>query len=199
MRKRLDQVNRWAAWLLVLSVAWTGAWSAPLPLPVPVKSGGTFTHTPEGGQPQVTEGYEVGGKAYKVAGGKAVSDAFGITVAWVSWPMNILQPIGLASSGAAPAPADTLDGRTADVFDLDTARVDPATLAMIQGMMPLNPQVNAAKGRIWIDQQTGGLLKLTLDYQGEFKDSSSGKSLGAVSGHAEVAVTQVGQVKVSLP
>ena len=44
---------------------------------------------------------------------------------------------------------------------------------MIKGMLPLSPGVTSAKGQVWLDQATGALLKLVLDYEGEFKDSSS--------------------------
>ena len=131
--------------------------------------------------------------------GKAVSDELGITMAWASWPMDVLQPLGLASAGSMSAPAETLDGRPAEVYDLDTARVDATTLGQIQAMLPLNPRPDLAKGRIWIDQQTGGLLKLTLDYVGTFKDPTTGKSLGTANGHVEIVVTQVGKVTVRLP
>ena len=131
--------------------------------------------------------------------GKAVSDELGITMAWASWPMDVLQPLGLASAGSMSAPAETLDGRPAEVYDLDTARVDATTLGEIQAMLPLNPRPDLAKGRIWIDQQTGGLLKLTLDYVSTFKDPTTGKGLGTANGHVEIVVTQVGKVTVRLP
>jgi hypothetical protein len=58
--------------------------------------------------------------------------------------------------------------------------------------------IASVSGKIWVDQQTGALLKAVLDYQAEVTDSS-GNDQGSGSGHVEITVTQVGNVTVALP
>jgi hypothetical protein len=59
--------------------------------------------------------------------------------------------------------------------------------------------VTAARGQVWLDQQTGALLKASLVYEVEIKDLVSGKGIGSGAGQVELTVTQVGAVTVQLP
>jgi hypothetical protein len=52
---------------------------------------------------------------------------------------------------------------------------------------------------VWLDQQTGALLKANLTYEMDIKDLGTGKVLGSGTGQVEIMVTQVGSVTVQLP
>ena len=103
--------------------------------------------------------------------------------------------------GPAANGEDTIDGRSADVFTLDTANVAPSQLTMVQSMTsftPNSPIVTAASGTAWIDQKTGALLKLNLDYTDGLKDAQ-GNVTQATKGHIELTISKVGAVTVNLP
>jgi hypothetical protein len=65
-------------------------------------------------------------------------------------------------------------------------------------MPGIGPQVTSVSGKVWVDQQTGTLIKALLDYKAEVSDSG-GNPQGTGSGHLEIIVTQVGKATVSVP
>jgi len=156
------------------------------------------TSTPEGGSPAVTEGYLIGDMNYLASGGQIQEDIFGIQMIWLSWPLEVLMPLSAASLGSEAIGSEEVNGRMADKYLIDTAKADLTSLEMLQRMLPMNPLVSEAHGTIWVDQETGGLLKLNLDYAGTFKDLS-GNVVGSAPGQIEIVVSQVGNVAVSLP
>jgi len=154
--------------------------------------------TPPGGSPVTTEGYLIDETNYLVSGGITQEDIFGIQMIWLSWPLDVLGPLGMAGMGAEAQGSEAISGRSADKVAIDTAKADPASLEMAKGMMPLNPEISEAHGTIWLDHETNAMLKLVIDYIGAFKDSS-GNMVGSTPGHIEIVVSQIGQVMVSLP
>ncbi len=58
---------------------------------------------------------------------------------------------------------EAIDGRTAEVYDVDMAKADPAVLAGVQGF--IGKGVTRAAGKVWVDRETGGLLKANLDLE----------------------------------
>jgi hypothetical protein len=87
-----------------------------------------------------------------------------------------------------------LDGRSAEIYRIDGKLSDDPT-GMMAGM---SFGITAAKGTVWVDAATGGLVKAVIDYQKELKDSS-GAVQGQGSGHQEIAITQIGKITVKLP
>ena len=153
---------------------------------------------PESSSTRGTEGYLVGGVNYLVKDGQAQEDIFGIQMTWLSWPLDVVEPLSLAGMGPEAQGSEVIDGRAADKFAIDTAKANPAGLEMLKGMLPMNPEISEAHGTVWLDQETGGLVKLVIDYTGAFKDAS-GNAVGTGSGHIEITISQVGKVTVSLP
>ncbi len=147
---------------------------------------------------KVTKGYMIGEKNYLVKDGQVQEDMLGITMLWVSWPLDVIQPLTLAMLAPEANGTEDIDGRTAEVYTLDSSKATQAQLDAIKGMMMFNPAPTEAHGTMWVDQATGGLLKLLLDYEVEAKDAS-GAVTGTGKGHLEMGVTKVGAVQVKLP
>jgi len=108
------------------------------------------------------------------------------------WPLNLELVLASGAPGATTAGTETLEGRTAEVSELT------GTDTGISGSSGMVLPVASVSGKIWVDPQTGALLKAVLDYQVDVKDSS-GNDKGNGSGHLEITVTQVGNDTVSLP
>jgi hypothetical protein len=150
------------------------------------------SYTASGGSVTTSEAYLIAGEEYDVMNGVLQPPGAGLTkLAWVMWPLDPTVILGTGASSAQPAGSEVLDGRTAEVYDLDAS----GSMGAVAGVS-LN--VTAVSGRVWIDQETGALLKAELDYQTDVKDAD-GNLAGTGSGRLEMNVTQVGRVTVSLP
>jgi hypothetical protein len=90
------------------------------------------------------------------------------------------------------AGTETLEGRTAEVYAVDSSGSDGGVLGGLE--IP----IRMARGTVWVDGETGALLKAALDYQADVKDTS-GSLQGSGPGHLDIVVTQVGRVSVALP
>ena len=101
--------------------------------------------------------------------------------------------LSVAASGAMPAGQETIDGLSADKYQLEGR---PQALDHIRPLMNLG----AARGTVWLDRQTGALLKAVIDYREHFTEArGSTKVIGTGDGHVEMMVTRVGRVTVKLP
>lgn len=158
-----------------------------------------LTYTDQDGEP--VEGYIIGDDNYTVDDGELKEGGFGVAMTWAMWPLEPVIMLSLAALGASPAGSEAIDGRSAEVYDVDMAKGDPTVREMIQSM--IGKGVKASHGKVWVDQETGGLLKTILDFEQDIYDLSSDDKdappVGGGSGHIEILVTQVGQVSVSLP
>ena len=149
------------------------------------------------GQSAVTvEGYVVSGRDYEVRPGE-LREALGqVSLDWAAWPLNAVTALAIASTGPEPRGSEAIEGRVTDVYDLDSAQAPPATLEMIRGLL----NVASARGTVWIDRETGALLKADLTYEIEFPDPSKPDNiLGTGGGQVTIAVSKVGGVTVTLP
>ncbi len=149
-----------------------------------------------------TEGYVIGNDDYVVEDGKVQPGGLsGVGLAWAMWQMDPVVILSLAGLGAQSAGTEALGGRTADVFDVDMARADPAVLGTIQAI--IGRGISNGRGKAWVDQQSGALLKTVLDYEQDlydmFASDKNAPPVGHGAGHIEIVVTKVGQVAVSLP
>lgn len=101
--------------------------------------------------------------------------------------------LSAAASGHTPAGQETIDGRPADRYKVEAT---PTALERLRPMMNLT----SARGTVWLDRQTGALLKTTLAYKEMFTEGrGSGTVLGAADGRVEMTVTRVGKVTVKPP
>lgn len=101
--------------------------------------------------------------------------------------------LSAAASGHAPAGQETIDGRTADKYRIEA---NSNALDRIRPMMNLS----FSRGTVWLDRQTGALLKAMLRYKENFTAGrGSDKIIGAGNGHVEMTVMRVGNVAVKTP
>lgn len=158
----------------------------------------TRTYAKGSAPAETTEGYLMndGEAAYTVVGGK-VEPSLGFEMLEIAFlPLAIGLPIAFASTGTSAAGQDRVDGRLADKFSLDSAKA-PAGVA---GALNLFLTFKSAKGTVWVDKQTGALLKAVIEYRQDFVDPpGSGTVVGEGGGRFELSVSRVGSVKVSAP
>ncbi|HTX92828.1 MAG TPA: hypothetical protein VMC09_16580 [Anaerolineales bacterium] len=146
-----------------------------------------------GGSNQTAEAYLMGKQDYDVVNGKVQPAGVSMTaLTWKMWPLDLVMILATGATDAKASGTETLEGRTAEVYTLN---VSGATAPAVAG---IGLPVTAVSGKVWIDQQTGALLKAVLDFQADVHDSS-GNPQGSGSGHLEITVTKVGQVTVTLP
>jgi hypothetical protein len=100
--------------------------------------------------------------------------------------------LSVAASGATPAGEEKIDGRLADKYDVEAR---PKALEHLRPMVNLS----ASKGTVWLDRETGALLKAIIDYKESFTERGSNKVIGSGDGHVDMMVTRVGKVTVKLP
>jgi len=153
-------------------------------------------YTPQGAD-QAKEGYLIGIKEYRVTNGKPEEMIGQIGLSWAGWHLSATFPFAAGASIATKTGTETLDGRQADVYTVDSAKVSPAVMEGFRtmGMFPLN----TIKGTIWIDQKTGGALKANIDYEMDVVDNQMDKTVGTGKGHLDLAITQIDQVTVQAP
>ncbi len=131
------------------------------------------------------EGYIVGGKDYLVQNGAAQAASGQAQLAWLTWSLEPTFALATASLGASLSGEETVAGLAAGKYLIDTANASASALSSVQAFS----NISGATGTVWVDKQSGALLQMTLDYTG----TGNGK------GHVEVAVSNVGNVTVSLP
>jgi hypothetical protein len=113
------------------------------------------------------------------------------SLTWMLWSTNLGLLLSSSSSGATAAGTETLDGRTAEIYAIDSSGLS------IPGVPGNLLPITSLTGNIWVDQVTGALLKAVLDYQADVGDNS-GTLKGSGTGHLEITVTQIGNVTVTL-
>jgi len=149
------------------------------------------------GSDAAKEGYIIADKDYTVKDGKPQADMGMVSLAWAGWHLGATFPFSAAASLSTKTGSDQVDGRAAVVYTVDSATLDPAVLEGFRtlGMFP----IDTIKGTLWIDQQTGGALKATVDYTMDVTDPNTDKVVGVGQGHLDLEITQVGKMSVSLP
>jgi len=146
---------------------------------------------------QAKEGYIIGDKEYRITNGKPEEMIGQIALSWAGWHLEATFPFSAGASLSTKTGTETLDGRQADVYSVDSTKIDPAVMESFRtiGMFPLN----TIHGKIWVDQQTGGTLKALIDYEMDMINPDDGKTVGVGQGHLELEITQIGNVSVQLP
>ncbi len=153
---------------------------------------------------QTSEGYSIdgglakseeGGKEYEVVNGE-LQDSFTMGLTWALVPLSAGMPLIIAATGPTPQGGESIDGRSAEKYGVDSANAPAGVIGMLGGII----NITASRGTAWVDQETGALLKAILDYEQKFTDPENPDTvLGTGSGHVEIRVTGVGQVTVQLP
>lgn len=147
--------------------------------------------TPPGGSTTTSEAYLMGDQEYAVVGG-LVQPPTDDSLTWMLWSTNLGLILSSTSSGATAAGTETLDGRSAEIYAIDSSGLS------IPGVGGNLLPITSLTGKVWVDQATGALLKAVLDYQADVRENS-GTFKGSGAGHLEITVTQIGNVPVALP
>jgi hypothetical protein len=140
-----------------------------------------------------TEVYLIGELQYDMENGLLQPPGVSMKkLAWVMWPLDPITILGTGAGSAESAGTEVLDGRTAEIYDIDSGG------DALSGASGVSLNITAVKGRVWIDRETGALLKAELDYLADVMDAD-GKVMDNADGRLEITVTQVGKVTVELP
>lgn len=151
------------------------------------------------GMTEAKEGYIIGeaDKEYKLVDGAWEETMGNIALSWAMWPLQVVMPYGYASAlYANKTGSEEINGRQATVYELDTSKADAAVVA---GMEAWGVGDMSAKGQVWIDKETGAMLKLVLDYTSEITSLDGSVNLGEGSGHITLEISKVGEVTVTSP
>jgi hypothetical protein len=142
---------------------------------------------------KTTEAYLIGDQEYAVVNGQVQPPGFGMAnLTWTMWQLDPVTILGVGIMGTTATGTDTLEERTVEVYELNGAS------ATLEGVGGIGLPITSVTGTVWVDQQTGALLKADLDYTADVKDTS-GNTKGNGSGHLEITITLIGNVTVSLP
>jgi len=146
------------------------------------------------GETTQKEGFIVGDKEYKMVDGAAQEMNGQIALSWAMWPLQVVGYYAYPVYFAKKTGSDTIDGRAADVYSFDntSAVSDTAMDAMGVGDM------TTGAGTVWIDKETGAMLKLDMTYTSSITDTDQ-KEIGKGNGSIKLEISKVGQVTVTSP
>ncbi len=145
------------------------------------------------------EGFIIGdaGKEYKMANGAPQETIGTVALSWSFWRLDVVTPYAFGTVlHAEKTGEESVNGRSAVVYDFDSSKGDPGALAaMSTGVIGLSQ----SKGTVWIDKITGGMLKLTLDYVTRVSNKDGTTSIGEGDGHIQLEISNVNQTTVTSP
>jgi len=145
-----------------------------------------------------TDAIHFNGQDYSVVSGKAQPGSALLALNWAMWKLDPGVMFGAAAgSTITPQAGTTLEGRQIDVYSVDSSTLGTPLPDTSMGLLPY--VITAIQGTIWIDHATGGLVKADLQFAANVK--KPGQTAPGASGKGEfhLAVSQIGQVTVSLP
>ncbi|MRS02368.1 hypothetical protein EG832_03950 [bacterium] len=151
------------------------------------------------GETTPKEGYIIGDteKEYKLVDGVWQEMMGQVALGWAMWPLQVVMPYAFTTSVyAGKLGTEEVDGRKAIAYELDTTKADPAVLA---GMEAFGLGNFTGTGKVWIDKETGALLKLQLDYTQDIFNGDASAVVAPGTGSITMEVTKVGQVTVTSP
>jgi hypothetical protein len=140
----------------------------------------------------------VGGQYYDIVGGKAQPGSALRQLGWLSWQLDPLQFLAAAAVAAPQAEAGTtLEGRAVDVFSIDSSRLGGPMPDMSYGLLPFT--VTAMQGDLWIDHDTGALLKVDLTFEADIRKAGEKNASAHGTGSLQLDVSKIGTATVNLP
>ena len=150
------------------------------------------------GMTEAKEGYILTSQdaEYKLVDGALEPMMGQIALGWAMWPLQVVAPYATVSSlYADKVGSEEINGRPAFVYELATSKAKPATLA---GMQAIGVNTTG-RGTVWIDKETGAMLKLDLEYVDEIHNSDYSKVIGEGTGHIYIEISKIGEVTVTSP
>ncbi|MBA4385684.1 MAG: hypothetical protein C0410_13175 [Anaerolinea sp.] len=151
------------------------------------------------GETTPKEGYIISDtdKEYKLVDGVWQEMMGQIALGWAMWPMQVVMPYAYTTSVyAGKLDIEEVDGRKAIAYELDTAKADAALLA---SMKAFGLGEFTGTGKVWIDKETGALLKLQLDYTQDVYNADASAVVAPGTGSITMEVSKVNQVTVTSP
>ena len=148
------------------------------------------------GETAQKEGFIIGDKEYKIVDGAPQEMMGQIALSWAMWPMNVVLAYSYPVSFAKKTGTDTIDGRAADVYTFDNSDSNAASDAAMSSMGL--GDLTTGKGTVWIDQETGAMLKLDMTYSEQITDNDQ-KNIGTGNGSIKLEISKVNQTTVTSP
>jgi hypothetical protein len=142
------------------------------------------------------EGYIIGETEYKMVDGARQETNGMIALGWAMWPLKVVIPYAWSVNWAEKTGTDTIDGRSADVYTFDSANAPADVQAYMNAADTTG--TTTASGTVWIDQETGAMLKLDMTY-GENLSDNDGKVVGTGTGTIKLELSKVNQTTVVEP
>ena len=139
-----------------------------------------------------------GGQVYAITDGKAQPGSALTDLGWTTWQMDLAIIYGTAAmANPQPQASDTLESRMADKYAIDSSSLQGGLTDFGMGLLPYT--ITAIQGTIWIDHETGGLLKADLTFDADVKKPGETKPTGHGEGELHILFHQIGEVTVSPP
>lgn len=151
------------------------------------------------GMTEAKEGYIIGDndKEYKLVDDAWQETMGQIGLGWAMWPLQVILPYAYSSSVYSNKTGnEEVNGRSAKVYELDTSKADPA---VVSGMEAFGVGEMSGLGKVWIDNETGAMLKLDLEYTSEISSLDGSINLGTGNGHITLEISKIGEVTVTSP
>lgn len=148
------------------------------------------------GETAQKEGYIIGDKEYKIVDGAPQEMDGQIALSWAMWQLKVVGYYAYPAYFAKKSGTDTIDGRAADVYTFDNSDTNAASDAALNTMGV--GDMGTGTGTVWIDKETGGMLKLDMTYTSTITDTDQ-KEIGKGSGSIKLEISKVGQVTVTSP
>jgi hypothetical protein len=147
--------------------------------------------TRPGTNQEKTEVYMMGSDEYEVVNNQ-VEPSLGLaSLAWIMYSIDPTTILSIGALEAASTGVETVDGRSVEVYDL--AGSSDSAGGILAGF-----GYSSVQGKVWIDSETGALLKMDVDYEKDVRNTA-GEVKGSGSGHFSLQVSGIGQVTVSMP
>jgi hypothetical protein len=138
------------------------------------------------------------GKEYNVVDGKAQPGEAILSATWTLWqlePLTILSAAGMAAPKAEAG--TTLEGRPVDVYSVDNTALGGQGQDSSFGLLPYI--ITSIQGTVWIDHETGALLKADLQFEASVRKPGESTPSAHGKGEFHLAVSQIGKTTVILP
>jgi hypothetical protein len=145
-----------------------------------------------------TEAFLFDGKEYEVVGGKIQPGSAMLSATWSLWqldPLTILSAVGMADPKAESG--TSLEGRQVDVYSVDNTGLGGTGQDSSFGLLPVS--ITSIHGTIWIDHESGALLKADLEFEANVKKPGETTPSASGKGEFHLAVSQIGKTTVALP
>jgi hypothetical protein len=147
---------------------------------------------------KTTEVLLFGGEVYSIINGKAQPGSETTDLGWTTWQMD---PTIILSTAALANPqrqtSETLESRIADKYAIDSSSLTAGLPDFGMGILPYT--ITKLQGTIWIDHETGGLLRVDLTFEADVLKPGDTTTTAHGMGELHILFHQIGATTVSPP